>query len=181
MDKSEGFFVGMGGATFRAGMAKEFWLEVECCDMGRGCIGSERVEAFEAAREGLRVAGIGEACEVPSRFGTGEPEPDGEGEGFQGGAASLRAIGFALVPLLLAFCDPGVDVGVPLGLLKSMVLALAVPLAGGGTGLESRLDLLTSTQSGSGLGVNGLLGLFGFGKWSCEGGCTLLRAGRPTQ
>lgn len=48
------------------------------------------------------------------------------------------------------------------GPLKSTVCALAVPRAGGGSGLPPMR--FTSTQSGSGEGVNGLLGLFGLGK-----------------
>jgi len=135
----------------------------ECCDMGRGCMERERADAFEAARETLRVAGRGGACDVPSRFGTGEPEPEPDAGGFHGGAASFLAIGLGFAPFPFAVCNPGADVGVPLGLLKSIVRALAAPLTGGGTGLESKLDRLTSTQSGSGLGVNGLLGFFGFG------------------
>lgn len=63
--------------------------------------------------------------------------------------------------------------------LKSTVRALAVPRAGGGSGLLPMR--LTSTQSGSGEGVNGLLGRLGFGKWSLAGGCTLERAGRPSK
>jgi hypothetical protein len=54
--------------------------------------------------------------------------------------------------------------------LKSTVCARAVPLVGGGSGLAPTRSRLMSTQSGSGLGVNGLLGLFGFGKWSFDGG-----------
>jgi hypothetical protein len=68
--------------------------------------------------------------------------------------------------------------------LKSTVLALAGPLAdpraGGGSGLLLPI-FLTSTQSGSGDGVNGLLGLIGLGKWLSDGGCTLERAGRPCE
>jgi hypothetical protein len=97
---------------------------------------------------------------VPSRFDTGE-------DGLYGGAMSLRAT------VWLPF-RPG------LGLLKSIVRALAVPLAGGGSGLEPGIRL-TSTQSGSGLGVKGLLGRLGLGKWSGAGGCTLERAGRPSE
>lgn len=47
------------------------------------------------------------------------------------------------------------------GLLKSTVRARWEPRAGGGSGLLP--SLLISTQSGSGLGVKGLLGRFGFG------------------
>lgn len=62
--------------------------------------------------------------------------------------------------------------------LKSTVRALAVPLVGGGSGFPAPV-LFTSTQSGSGEGVNGLLGRLGLGKWSLLGACTLDRAGRP--
>jgi len=66
--------------------------------------------------------------------------------------------------------------------LKSTVCALDVPRAGGGSGLPVGVPiLLISTQSGSGLGVKGLLGLFGFGKWSFEGGWIRERAGRPSK
>lgn len=94
----------------------------------------------------------------PSRFGIA---PDESGGG-KGGAISFRAEGFLftwltlvveLVRLFGMFCD------VP---LKSIVCALAVPRVGGGSGLPPMR--LTSTQSGSGEGVNGLLGFFGFGK-----------------
>lgn len=54
------------------------------------------------------------------------------------------------------------------GLLKSTVRARWEPRAGGGSGLLP--SLLISTQSGSGLGVKGLLGRFGFGMYSLDGG-----------
>jgi hypothetical protein len=65
------------------------------------------------------------------------------------------------------------------GLLKSMVRARWEPRAGGGSG---RLpSLLTSIQSGSGLGVNGLLGRLGLGMWSFEGCWIRALAGRPSE
>lgn len=70
----------------------------------------------------------------------------------------------------------GDDVVFGVAPLKSMVWAREVPLGGGGSGLGIRF---TSTQSGSGLGVKGLLGLLGLGKWLSDGGCTRDRAGRP--
>lgn len=50
---------------------------------------------------------------------------------------------------------------------------------GGGSGLLP--SLLISTQSGSGLGVKGLLGRFGLGMWSFEGGWMRALAGRPSE
>lgn len=81
------------------------------------------------------------------------------------GTLSFRAIGFrgAFGPpccKLVVELDFEPDVLAP---LKSTVRALCEPLAGGGSGLPLPI-FLTSTQSGSGLGVNGLLGRFGLGK-----------------
>lgn len=56
------------------------------------------------------------------------------------------------------------------------------PLAGGGSGFPLlMLSLLTSTQSGSGLGVKGLLGRAGFGINPSAGGWTRALAGRPSK
>jgi hypothetical protein len=68
------------------------------------------------------------------------------------GAIILRAAGFCVGGKLVE------------GLSKSTVRALCEPRAGGGSGLRLLGMCLTSIQSGSGLGVNGLLGRFGFGK-----------------
>ncbi len=62
---------------------------------------------------------------------------------------------------------------------KSTVRDLCEPRAGGGSGLRPLGICLTSTHSGSGLGVNGLLGRFGFGKWLLDGGSTRAFAGKP--
>lgn len=56
-------------------------------------------------------------------------------------------------------------------LFESNTRARCEPLVGGGSGLPPlRLSFLTSTQSGSGLGVNGLLGRLGLGMCPSEGG-----------
>lgn len=75
-----------------------------------------------------------------------------------------------------------VELDAELGLfegLKSTVRARCEPRAGGGSGLLP--SLLISTQSGSGLGVKGLLGRLGFGKWSFDGGWMRALAGRPSE
>lgn len=55
-------------------------------------------------------------------------------------------------------------------LLESVMRARCEPRAGGGSGLPPlRLSFLTSTQSGSGLGVKGLLGRLGLGICPSEG------------
>lgn len=72
------------------------------------------------------------------------------------GAIILRAIG------------PCVRDG--FGSLKSTVRDLCKPRVGGGSGLRLLCRCLTSTHSGSGLGVKGLLGRLGLGKWSLDGG-----------
>lgn len=95
-------------------------------------------------------------------------------EELYGGTMSFLAIPLPCCRLVDSDLDCGVFVP-----LKSTVCARAVPLVGGGSGLP--LLFLISTQSGSGEGVNGLLGLFGFGKWSFDGGWTLERAGRPSK
>lgn len=88
------------------------------------------------------------------------------------GAIILRAAGFCVAPEFVE------DVG----LLKSTVRALCEPRAGGGSGLLRLFcNCLMSTQSGSGLGVKGLLGLFGLGKRSLDGGWTRALAGRPLE
>jgi len=61
----------------------------------------------------------------------------------------------------------------------STVRDLCEPRAGGGSGLRLLGRCLTSTHSGSGLGVNGLLGRFGFGEWLLDGGSTRAFAGKP--
>ena len=63
----------------------------------------------------------------------------------------------------------------------STVRDLCEPRAGGGSGLRLLGRCLTSTHSGSGLGVNGLLGRFGFGKWLLDGGSTRAFAGKPME
>lgn len=65
--------------------------------------------------------------------------------------------------------------------MKSTVRALCEPRAGGGSGLRLLGICRTSIQSGSGLGVNGLLGRFGFGKWLLDGGSTRAFAGKPIE
>lgn len=125
-------------------------------------LGRERIDALDAALAGRALEA---RSLVPSRFDTGA-------EGSYGGTMSLRAT--VLLPCALAAAV--VDVLVP---LKSIVRDLPVPRAGGGSGLLPMR--LTSTQSGSGEGVNGLLGRLGLGKWSLAGGCTLERAGRPSK
>jgi hypothetical protein len=67
-------------------------------------------------------------------------------------------------------------------LLKSMVRALCEPRAGGGSGLLRMLPMRwTSTQSGSGLGVKGLLGRCAFGMWPSDGSWVRALAGRPLE
>jgi hypothetical protein len=75
------------------------------------------------------------------------------------GAIILRAIGFCCGKLLVSLCPS-----------KSTVRARCEPRAGGGSGLRVLGMCLTSTHSGSGLGVKGLLGRFGLGKWPLDGG-----------
>lgn len=72
-----------------------------------------------------------------------------------------------LVPKCAFPCGFGLK---ELGALKSTVRARCEPRAGGGSGLLFPPVRLTSTQSGSGLGVKGLLGRLGLGKWPSEGG-----------
>lgn len=168
LESSNGFLFGTGGAGFRdisLARPEEGWREACWVDGRWGRIGSERVEAFEVER-----ARFGFESRLPSRLEIGSGF-----ETMKGGAISFLAIGFVLPCLRLAV-EFDIEFGV-LAPLKSTVCALAVPLAGGGSGLLPMR--LTSTQSGSGLGVKGLLGLLGFGKWSFDGGWTLERAGRP--
>ena len=90
------------------------------------------------------------------------------------GTIILRAIGFAGLLRLVVELDAE-----EVGLLKSTVRARWEPRVGGGSGLPP--SLLISIQSGSGLGVNGLLGRLGFGIWSLEGGWMRALAGRPSE
>lgn len=84
-----------------------------------------------------------------------------------------------------AFCcklvvELDIDAGKLVIVLASTLRPLE-PRAGGGSGLPLLGKFLTCTQSGSGLGVKGLLGFLGFGKWSLDGGCTRALAGRPSK
>ena len=171
--RREGFLFGIGGgAGLRAiWLCREDWAAAKGWRDGRE--GSECVDAFDGVREMFEVRG----SLVPSTFGIVEleVEPGVVAPELYWGTMSFLAIGFEVLFKLVVELDGGFG---PLP-LKSTVCALAVPLAGGGSGLSLFPILLTSTQSGSGLGVNGLLGRFGFGKWSLLGGCTLDRAGRP--
>jgi hypothetical protein len=72
------------------------------------------------------------------------------------GAIILRGIGFWCPP-----CGRFVDELCP---SKSSVRARCEPRTGGGSSLRVLGMCLTSTHSGSGLGVKGLLGRFGLGK-----------------
>jgi hypothetical protein len=90
------------------------------------------------------------------------------------GAIILRVIEFWCPPP----CTKFVDESCP---SKSIVRARCEPRAGGGSGLRALGMCFTSTHSGSGLGVKGLLGRFGLGKWSLDGGCTRALAGRPCE
>lgn len=158
---------GMGGAGLRD-------ISFASCDDsggGRtarrwGRLGRECVDVFD----GVRFRSY-----APSKFGMGVDEGL---LGMKGGAMSLRAAGLGAGFVWGMLVDELVLEVAALVPLKSTVWALAVPLAGGGSGGLPPI-LLTSTQSGSGDGVNGLLGLFGFGKWSFEGGWTRERAGSP--
>jgi hypothetical protein len=112
-------------------------------------MGRERVDALEALR--LRSSS---ASRLPSKF-----------------AVWVACVGNAgtMSFLAMVFCEPpGCEFVAELGLLKSTVRALWEPRVGGGSGLPA--IRFTSTQSGSGLGVKGLLGRFGLGMWPSEGG-----------
>lgn len=66
--------------------------------------------------------------------------------------------------------------------LKSTVRARCEPRAGGGSGRPAFARICgTLTQSGSGLGVKGLLGRLGLGMWPSEGGWIRALAGRPLE
>lgn len=128
-----------------------------------------------------RMGRLGKECvdvleDVRVRFGESLlPSTPRGAAGLYGGTISFLAIG---LPCFRLAAELAIELGV-LVPLKSTVCALEVPLAGGGSGLLP--TLFTSTQSGSGDGVNGLLGRLWFGRWSFEGGCTLDRAGRPSE
>lgn len=150
LERREGFLLGMGGgAGLRRTCGPLFWVlkEVAGC---AGLLGRERVDALDAVR--LRSSS---ASRPPSKFDLWVACVG------NAGTMSFRAGGS---------CD---DAGPSnrerdaeaemFASLKSTVRALCVPLAGGGSGLPLPLTFFTSTQSGSGLGVKGLLGRFALG------------------
>lgn len=163
-DSSEGFLVGIGGG---AGLRRTCgpvrwdgggggWYE----ELVTGRVGRERVDAAE----GVRRRSLS-ASRLPSNWAVCVACVG------NAGTMSFLALGFGGV-----FCCRLVGVEVP---LKSTVRALCEPRAGGGSGRPPMR--CTSTQSGSGLGVKGLLGRFWLGMWPSEGGWTRALAGRPLE
>jgi len=130
-------------------------------------VGSERVDALDALR--LRSS---RASRLPSKFGVCVA--------CVGKAGTMSFL--AGPPCCRFVVELFVELGMSLLLLKSMVRALCEPRAGGGSGLLRLLPMrCTSTQSGSGLGVKGLLGRCGFGMCPSDGGWMRALAGRPLQ
>lgn len=141
----EGFLVGIGGGASLRVIGD--WVE------GRlGRIGRECVDALDVVR--VRE-GFGDS-RVPSREVRLE-----EGCCMYGGTISFLAIELGAGACLRLDIVGGEDIEFGVVPLKSTVWEREVPLGGGSSGLGIRL---TSTQSGSGLGVNGLLGRLGLGR-----------------
>jgi hypothetical protein len=140
---------------------------------GSGRVGRDRVDALDGARP-RSVS----ASRLPSKFAVW---------------AECVGNGGTIIFLAGGFCDAAgkpccklvVELAIELGVLaplKSTVRARCEPRAGGGSGLPLLLDnRLTSTQSGSGLGVKGLLGRLGLGMCPSDGGCVRALAGRPCE
>jgi hypothetical protein len=149
LERRAGFLLGIGGG---AGLRRT-WGTVRIVAGGLlDRMGRERVEAVEPLRRRSSSA-----SRLPSKFAVWAA--------WVGKAGTMSFLADGFCELLWCALDAEID---ELGWLKSTVRARCEPRAGGGSGRPP--IRFTSTQSGSGLGVKGLLGRFGLGMWPSEGG-----------